>query len=840
MISLFLLSGLATTALSDDGALLPPQSTVVMVVGLPGDVESEKTYRDQCSTLTALLANLPNPPQKVLTLTDPTREKFLALGKSLAASTNPVVVFVWGHGGLQGQVPVFHVPGQRLTPADFKQLAEQVSGPEARWFLCFRGSGAFARELAGNGRQIISSEKDTMFNSDPVGMSLMLQLLRENPTLTFDALANAIGRATVAWYENRNLVRTEEPTLWRGKEDPQLLAPAANAKTLESEPGEKPSPIVPSVWKDIAKVDARNYPDADGVVLKRHTEYTLDKSPAVSAEHEEFIQVLTTEGKHFGDFDIAYWPPQEDITFLDCEVQQADGTLMRLDPESIRDAAEEAVGDYRTARRKVFSLPGIGPGAVLHVHFQTTWRTFPLPHVTLSVPLASELAVRDLHVQITVPRDSPFHFAFDQTDARDPEIQQTTYGTAYLWRFENVPAHVREILTPQRMGGPSLLVSTFRDWPEFTGWYERISRLASEVTPEISAKAVELTRDAKSDQDKVRAIYHYVTSLRYVAIPLGVNSFRPHAAANVLKNQFGDCKDKANLFNTLLRSQGIAADLVLVPRFSQAYAAVPGQAFNHAISRVQLGNETMWVDTTDDTCPFGLLPPGDAGHDVLVVDGRTDSLTRLPLPLPDAHRLKLHAQMDCSDAWPVKLNVTAMGFCDYDLRAAARVLGEMKTTQPLLAMKFRPVSGAFAMRKQTFTPISSLAENFTWQAEGSWAGLNPITAPAPFWIPQEWDAALHARNSPLFLNQGYPLSIEEIVELAHPGPVKQIELPARVESQSPPLRWSVQWRRTGDLNVVAEFHAEVTAGEVPVDQTPAFQRQLRELLTALAARATFR
>ena len=86
----------------------------------------------------------------------------------------------------------------------------------------------------------------------------------------------------------------------------------------------------------------------------------------------------------------------------------------------------------------------------------------------------------------------------------------------------------------------------------------------------------ELTRDAKNDRDKVLALYNYVTSLRYVAVPLGVNSFRPHAAANVLQNQFGDCKDKANLFNALLHSLKIEAHLVLVPRFSQAHERLPG------------------------------------------------------------------------------------------------------------------------------------------------------------------------------------------------------------------------------------------------------------------------
>ena len=160
------------------------------------------------------------------------------------------------------------------------------------------------------------------------------------------------------------------------------------------------------------------------------------------------------------------------------------------------------------------------------------------------------------------------------------------------------------------------------------------SRLrASDVThlcSRIVAKATELTRQAKSDREKVVAVYIYVTSLRYVAVPLGVNSFRPHAAANVLQNQFGDCKDKANLFNALLHSLKIEAHLVLLPRFSQAYDNVPGLAFNHAISQVLLGGEPLWVDTTDDVCRFGLLPPGDPGRKVLVIDGKSSTLAQLP------------------------------------------------------------------------------------------------------------------------------------------------------------------------------------------------------------------
>src|SRR2546430_7284582 len=182
--------------ISDSSAFLPPQATVVLLAGLPGDVESENTYRDQLQTwleivqgrrqAQSIIVLCDEPASLVLrspitnhqsqtTVLHADRTNFLSLGPILAGNTNAVVVIAWGHGGKQGTTPVFHVRGPRITPEDFKAVAGQTSAAQSRWILFFRGSGAFASRLAGEKRQVLSSEFDTMFNSDPVGMALLLK-----------------------------------------------------------------------------------------------------------------------------------------------------------------------------------------------------------------------------------------------------------------------------------------------------------------------------------------------------------------------------------------------------------------------------------------------------------------------------------------------------------------------------------------------------------------------------------------------------------------------------------------------------------------------------------------
>lgn len=902
--SLLLGAWLAGAEPADRQGLFPPQSTVVLLAGVPGDVESEENYRDQLQSWLEL-ATASGQAAKVFVLCDDPkavtvpggpvgtrstasltsaetngtrwnaslpgatllkgdRSAFLGLGQTLAGGTNALVVIAWGHGGRQGNKPVLHVRGPRITAADFKAVAGQAAAGESRWVLMFRGSGAFANELVGERRQIISSESETMFSDDPLGMPLLLKIAKEKPDLRFPELAEELGRATEGWYKERNLARTEEPTLWVATDKPrQLIVQAveedASAAMKPPEPKEGATNSVsgteavaavvpgnlPEAWKEIKRVEARKYPEADAVILRRRLSYTLGSNPAIATEQEEFVQVLTPEGKHYGDFDVSYSPPFEDITFQDCEVLRPDGKLVRLDPDAIRDTHEQSVGDYQHGQRKFFSLPGVGPGAVLHVRYRTTWKTFPLPHVSLEIPIGQDLATLEATVQVSVPKETAFHFAPDQLDAADPILKQTTYATTYSWRFENLPAQERELLVSPGQRS-RLLISTFPDWAGFGEWYGRISKLTDEVTPEIEAKAKELTKDAKGDREKVLAVYNYVTRLRYVAVPLGVNSFRPHAAANVLQNEFGDCKDKANLFDTLLRSVGIEAHLVLVPRFSQAHEGIPGLSFNHAISRVTLGQDVAWVDTTDDVCRFGMLPPGDPGRKVLVIDGRTNTLTQLPAPDPREHLLKVRGEVDCSgpmDALPVKLSAIALGYPDYELRTTAREAKEHAFTLPLLAARFRPAAGSFALESQSSTSVAALNEDFTWRAAGTCVGLFARVGGggllrAPFWLPKEWDVALHRRKAALYLNQGYPLTLEEEFEFALPPKAQPAILPGVMENGTAPLRWRVEWAKLGDDKLVARFHAELAQGELTVAETPVLQKQMRELLAALAAGAS--
>ncbi len=81
----------------------------------------------------------------------------------------------------------------------------------------------------------------------------------------------------------------------------------------------------------------------------------------------------------------------------------------------------------------------------------------------------------------------------------------------------------------------------------------------------IQAKADELTRGLTTDDAKVDALYNYVaTQYRYIAVSFGIGRLQPHTAAEVFRNQYGDCKDKHTLLQAMLAAEKIEAEPVLI------------------------------------------------------------------------------------------------------------------------------------------------------------------------------------------------------------------------------------------------------------------------------------
>ena len=103
-------------------------------------------------------------------------------------------------------------------------------------------------------------------------------------------------------------------------------------------------------------------------------------------------------------------------------------------------------------------------------------------------------------------------------------------------------------------------------------------------------------------------------------IAFGIGRYQPHSAAEILGNQYGDCKDKHTLLAALLSAVGIRAYPALINSQTAVDADVPSPGqFNHVISVVAKGSTLSWMDTTPEVAAIGYLVNPLRGKPALVI-----------------------------------------------------------------------------------------------------------------------------------------------------------------------------------------------------------------------------
>ena len=306
-------------------------------------------------------------------------------------------------------------------------------------------------------------------------------------------------------------------------------------------------------------------------------------------------------------------------------------------------------------------VPGVGPGSVVGFEWEVERRPLSLEDV---FEFQTGLPVARARYTLTLPAGwamEPFWVNWKPQEGRPAAAR----GTSWIWEFADVPAIGEEPLMPEarsltgRLGvhikppGPDR--RCLSSWTDIGAWYEALSRAVRAPDPAVSAKARELTAGAPDALSRLRALAGFVQrEIRYVAVEIGVGGFRPHPAASVLANRFGDCKDKATLLASLLEAAGVASHYLIV-HTARGNIAPDSPAslygFNHVVLAVRLPDDVtgeglpallahprlgrmLVFDPTYPYAPLGRLPFYLQGSTALLVANGGGELLALPMPGP--------------------------------------------------------------------------------------------------------------------------------------------------------------------------------------------------------------
>ncbi len=194
-------------------------------------------------------------------------------------------------------------------------------------------------------------------------------------------------------------------------------------------------------------------------------------------------------------------------------------------------------------------------------------------------------------------------------------------GTMYEWHETNLPAIRAESdtkpfanlvptvwVTPQNIAFEDYAGSA-NSWQSLGQWGYNLLTGKDALPAEVVQQIHQLTDTISTEYDKIKACYSFMQNRsRYVSIQLGIGGLQPFSAQWVHENRYGDCKALTNYMMALLKVIGIKSYSAWVAAGADApevQPSFPNDRFNHVILCVPFSADTLWLECTSMTSPFG-------------------------------------------------------------------------------------------------------------------------------------------------------------------------------------------------------------------------------------------
>ncbi|MEZ5358302.1 MAG: DUF3857 domain-containing protein [Candidatus Zixiibacteriota bacterium] len=169
------------------------------------------------------------------------------------------------------------------------------------------------------------------------------------------------------------------------------------------------------------------------------------------------------------------------------------------------------------------------------------------------------------------------------------------------------------------------------NWRDFS---REIYNMMSEsfVLDDAQKAKMKAIRAASSDDLEICKQLHESIrqNTRYVGIEIGIGNWQPTPSHETFERGYGDCKDLAMLYASMLSEAGIESHLAIVKTkdIGGINPDFPSLSANHVIFYSIINGDSVWFDPTCSYCEFGDLPWQDEDIYVLAIDSAAGALVK--------------------------------------------------------------------------------------------------------------------------------------------------------------------------------------------------------------------
>jgi transglutaminase-like putative cysteine protease len=405
------------------------------------------------------------------------------------------------------------------------------------------------------------------------------------------------------------------------------------------------------------EITAEKYPDSDDATVEKRMLRIYRADGTAETQDETVTKVLTEKGKRGNrTLSLSFMLPYFTVEVVKLEVIRPSGEIIPVD---VAANSKETIDDSQMAmniydpNNKVLrvNIPKLEVRDMVHSVTRLTVERAIMPGEYAEVNVFEAPGyIRHMSYDVRAPADKPLK-RIVMRDEINGTVKYTTEKlapnlTVHHWEVNDVPRMFDEpSMPPYENVLQRLLVSTTPDWQAVSKWYWDLSKPHLDATsPEMKQTVDQLTAGAKSDREKIEAIFNHVAKkVRYMGITPEKDrpGFEPHDVSLTFGKKYGVCRDKAALLVSLLRATGLNAYPVLINVGSKMDPDAPNTGFNHAIVSVDLKNrDYLLMDPTDENTK-DLLPSMDRNQSFLVCRPEGEEIKVSPINPPEENMMTI-------------------------------------------------------------------------------------------------------------------------------------------------------------------------------------------------------
>jgi hypothetical protein len=367
---------------------------------------------------------------------------------------------------------------------------------------------------------------------------------------------------------------------------------------------------------------------------------------------------------------------------------------------------------------------------------------------------------------------------------------------------------------------------SMRDWKSFGNWQYRLNQGLDELPEAEKQKVSAMISGIREKREVIRTLYHYMQdNTRYINISMDIGGMKPYPAAYVSQNRYGDCKALTNYMKALLKVAGIESFYTLVYANAQPKPVIrdfPSQQFNHAVLTIPLEQDTIWLENTSNTNPFGYAGTFIQNREALLIDDQSSRLIRIPalqpLEVQQIRRFDVLLRQNISSGLSLRFTLKGHGFdrflalsTEYNQEEQQQIARRFMLPFPdyeLNSLKISHPGRDYRMiNLRADLSVKSMLSNI---------GREYYFTVVPCEMPDFEEKK--ARSLPVYL--AYPVFSTDTIAYHLPFATGQVKTPENMTIESKYGKYTITYRREGDtLTVLREYC--LYAGYYPPDEYPA-------------------